>query len=201
MLKRFYGLLIFLFALCMHGIAQTVGISEINATPDPSAILDVRSSTKGVLLPRTSTNTRLAMSPGKGMLVYDTTIGSFCYHTGSGWLTLQGNSAPNASTIIGYWKGVVSNIMTVIHHPNGAGRLYLFYPTMTSLDTTSMDVAKFDGHWQLNGDLYTSSFGDPASGAYNFSAVIRAPAAYISGMTEAVAPNSTVGLTFYMIKQ
>jgi hypothetical protein len=201
MLQRFYGILIFLSALCMQGGAQTIGISEMNATPDPNAILDVRSSTKGVLLPRTSTSSRLAMPATKGMLVYDTTIGSFCYHTGSGWLTLQGSSAPSASTITGYWKGVVSNIMTVIHHPNGTGRLYLFYPAMTSLDTTSIDVVKFDGHWQLNGDLYTSSFGDPASGAYNFSAVIRAPAASISGMMEAVAPNSTVGVSFYMIKQ
>lgn len=201
MLQRFYWLLGSLCILMIQVSAQSVAISATNAVPDANAILDIKSSTKGVLLPRTSTSSRLAIPPTKGMLVYDTTIESFCYSTGNGWLMLEGSSSPASSTITGYWKGVVSNIMTIVHHPNGAGRLYLFPPTMPNLDTTSANVVKFDGSWQLNGDLYTSSFGDPASGAYNFSAIVRSPAIHISGMLEAVAPNSTIGLAFYMIRQ
>jgi hypothetical protein len=201
MLRRFYWLLFFPCVLTGQVTAQRVGISENNAVPDVNAILDIKSSTKGVLFPRTSTSSRLAIPATKGMLVYDTTIGSYCYNTGSGWLILEGSSSPTASNIIGYWQGVVTNIMTVVHHPNGTGRLYLFLPAMTSLDTTSANVAKFDGSWQLNGDLYTSTFGDSQTGAYNFTAIIRSPAVHISGMVEAVAPNSTIGLTFYMLKR
>ena len=198
---RVNPLFIFMAILCINSKAQSVGIGQPNIVPNPNAVLDVRSSTKGVLLPRTSTVNRLAMPATKGMLVYDTTIGNFCYNTGSGWLTLESSSAPTPSTITGYWKGVVSNIMTIMHRANGTASLYLFYPTMTSLDTTAANAARFDGTWQLNGDVYTSSFGSPATSAYNFTAIVRSPAAYISGTLEAIAPNSAIGLAFYMIKQ
>jgi hypothetical protein len=201
MLKRFFGLLFFVSLFMIQGGAQSVGIGVGNAMPNANAILDIKSFTKGVLLPRTSSSTRLSIPATKGMLIYDTTIGSYCYNTGSGWLILESSSSPTASTITGYWKGVVTNLMTILHHANGKGRLYLFPPSVTSLDTTSALVAKFDGSWQLNGDLYTSLFGDTATAAYLFSSILRAPAIHMSGMVEAVSPDSRIGLAFYMIKQ
>ncbi|MBN8701707.1 MAG: hypothetical protein J0M08_01455 [Bacteroidetes bacterium] len=45
-------------------------------TPDPSAILDVSSTNKGLLAPRMTTTQRLAIaSPADGLIVYDTTVG------------------------------------------------------------------------------------------------------------------------------
>jgi hypothetical protein len=201
MLRTYYCVLLCLICFSTYTYAQRIGISETNAIPNANAILDIKSSTKGVLLPRTSTTTRLTMPDTKGMLVYDTTIGSYCYNTGSGWLTLEATTTPAFSTLAGYWKGTASNIMTMVHHPNGTSRLYLFPPDFTTLDTTGSGVFKVNGNWQLNGTLYTSSFGDPATGAYRFSAIVKSPALHITGMVEAVAPNSTIGLTFYMIKQ
>ncbi len=71
-----------LFALTVN--AQ-VGIGTI--TPDASAQLDVRSTTKGVLVPRLSSSQRAGVaSPADGLLVYDTdTKGFWYFKSGSGW--------------------------------------------------------------------------------------------------------------------
>ncbi len=78
-----------LFSIVM--IAQSVGIN--NSTPHASAILDVKSFTKGVLLPRTSTTSRTAIvNPAKGLILYDTTTSGFWFHNGTAWVQLSSNS-------------------------------------------------------------------------------------------------------------
>ena len=92
-LKIFCTLTSILFSFV--SFAQSVGIN--NPTPHASAILDVKSNTKGVLLPRTSTTSRNAIaSPAKGLLLYDTTTSGFWFHNGSAWAQLSvGNSGWN----------------------------------------------------------------------------------------------------------
>ncbi|MEP7166014.1 MAG: tail fiber domain-containing protein [Ferruginibacter sp.] len=64
--------------------AQSVGIGTI--TPDASALLDIKSNNKGILVPRTSTISRLAiLNPAKGLMLYDTTTSSFWFHNGTAW--------------------------------------------------------------------------------------------------------------------
>ena len=83
--------------------AQTVGIN--NSSPDASSILDIRSNTKGLLIPRTSTTSRLAIvKPAKGLILYDTTAGSFWFYNGSVWNAISSGSATN------YWTASGSNI-------------------------------------------------------------------------------------------
>lgn len=58
--------------------AQGVGINDSNTNPDPSAILDIESDDKGVLVPRMTAVQRNAISvPAKGLLVYDTDSSKF----------------------------------------------------------------------------------------------------------------------------
>jgi trimeric autotransporter adhesin len=74
-------------------VAQSVGIN--NNTPHASAVLDVKSFTKGMLIPRTSTTSRLAIvDPAKGLILFDTTTSDFWFHNGSAWaqLSVTGNS-------------------------------------------------------------------------------------------------------------
>ncbi|MDC1205133.1 hypothetical protein N8085_07035, partial [Salibacteraceae bacterium] len=72
-MKQIYILFIFLiFSAC--GQAQ-VGINT--SSPDPNSILDLRSTNKGLLIPRLTTVQREAMSSGtfaQGMTVYDTDL-------------------------------------------------------------------------------------------------------------------------------
>ena len=77
-----------LFLLAANLIAQSVGIN--NSTPNSSAILDVMSNTKGMLIPRTSSASRNAIvKPAKGLILYDTTTSSFWFHNGTVWAQLS----------------------------------------------------------------------------------------------------------------
>ena len=69
---------------------QSVAINNSGAAPHASAMLDVSSNNKGMLMPRTSTVSRMAMiNPAKGLAVYDTTAGSFYFYTGADWELLS----------------------------------------------------------------------------------------------------------------
>ncbi len=82
-----------LLLLSMQGITQTVGINTDGSLPHPSAILDVKSFTKGILLPRTSTTSRNAIvNPAKGLILYDTTTSAFWFHNGTAWAQLSAGS-------------------------------------------------------------------------------------------------------------
>ena len=98
MIKSLLTLAVLLFANFIFA-QNNVGIG--NTTPDPSAILDVTSTSKGVLVPRMSTTERLAVAnPATGLLVFDVTVGCFYYYTGT-W-----NSLCNASGPVGPTGGV-----------------------------------------------------------------------------------------------
>jgi hypothetical protein len=93
MMKKIFLIIFscFLFSALLN--AQSVGIN--NNAPDTSAILDIKSNTKGMLMPRTSTDSRLAIAvPVKGLILYDTTTGSFWFYNDSAWaqLSVSGNS-------------------------------------------------------------------------------------------------------------
>jgi len=92
------------------GFAQNVAINEDGSAPDTNAILDVKSFTKGVLIPRVSTAGRLAIPNTKGLMVYDTTTSLFWYNTGTAWQSLSqgatgwllnGNGGTDAGNFLG----------------------------------------------------------------------------------------------------
>jgi hypothetical protein len=60
---------------------QNVAINEDGSLPHPEAILDIKSTNKGILIPRMSSADRWAIKAPKGLLVYDTTTSAFWYST------------------------------------------------------------------------------------------------------------------------
>jgi hypothetical protein len=84
--------LAFVFLLLVFSIlsySQNTAITDDDSySPHPSAMLDVKSLTKGVLIPRISSAQRLLLSPVAGLLVYDATLNRFFYHNGTTWLDL-----------------------------------------------------------------------------------------------------------------
>jgi len=74
------------FASCTNTFAQNnVGIGT--TTPASSAVLDITSTTKGLLIPRMTTANRLAIaSPAKGLMVFDNTTGTFWFYNGAAWV-------------------------------------------------------------------------------------------------------------------
>ena len=82
------------------GFAQN-GVSIGNgAAADPSSMLDVTSTSKGILVPRMTAAQRTAIvSPANGLLVYqtDATIG-FWYYNGTSWVQAVGPQGPAGAT-------------------------------------------------------------------------------------------------------
>ncbi len=71
--------------LNIPNISVVIGASSPNA----SALLDVTSTTKGILFPRMTTTQKNAIaSPAAGLVIYDTTLGKLCVRTASAWQTI-----------------------------------------------------------------------------------------------------------------
>ena len=69
-----------------------LGINTDGSTPDASALLDLKSSTQGLLVPRMLSSERTTItSPATGLLVYQTDGVSpgFYYYDGTAWLNLR----------------------------------------------------------------------------------------------------------------
>ncbi len=83
------------------GKAQSVGINNTGATAQPSAMLDVSSTNKGLLVPRMTNAQRDAIaSPATGLLVYQTNVtAGFYYYNGTVWTVIGGGTA--GWTIVG----------------------------------------------------------------------------------------------------
>jgi hypothetical protein len=69
-------------------------------TPDASALLEMLSNNKGVLVPRMTTAQRTAIAtPANGLLVYDTNFDCFYYFTtATGWVSMCQNAGPTGPT-------------------------------------------------------------------------------------------------------
>lgn len=78
--------------------AQNVGINADGSVPDGSAMLDVKSTTGGILIPRMSEAQKDAISaPATGLMVYQTNnTAGFYYYNGSVW-TLIGTGSGSES--------------------------------------------------------------------------------------------------------
>ncbi|KQW99182.1 hypothetical protein [Flavobacterium sp. Root420] len=87
-------LLFFSLFLTFLGHAQ-IGIGTV--TPNASSVLDISSTTQGILAPRMTTVQRNAIAtPADALLVYDTDVKSFYYYNSatSSWAILSGGTPP-----------------------------------------------------------------------------------------------------------
>ena len=79
-----------LFFLLNSTIQAQVGINSTNANPDNSAMLDVVSTNKGILIPRmTTTQRNLINTPANGLMIYNATDSVFNYYNGTAWTDLS----------------------------------------------------------------------------------------------------------------
>ncbi len=93
MRNRYLYIIIIVFVIFNIKSNAQVGIGTI--TPDASAMLDITSTTQGLLAPRMTTIEKNSItSPANGLLIYDTDLSKFNYYNGSAWTTIEtGTSA------------------------------------------------------------------------------------------------------------
>jgi hypothetical protein len=83
---------------------DNVGIGT--TSPDVSAVLDIQSVDKGLLIPRLTLHQRNAISnPANGLMVYQTNEPSgFYFYNGKNWAPLSGNEAKSIAVDIQNWS-------------------------------------------------------------------------------------------------
>lgn len=84
-----------LLALPVITLAQNIGIGT--TVPDASAILELQSTSKGLLIPRmTNAQMNAIVTPANGLLVFNTTDNSLYIRKSTGWV--------NVNTTLGGWQ-------------------------------------------------------------------------------------------------
>ncbi len=117
-----FSLIFWLGANLIFAQVQGVAINTDNSAADPTAILDVKSTNRGVLFPRMTQAQRLAIVlPAPGLFVFQTDgkVGLYV-HDGTKWLLMafQDTSAP-AGTIMAF-AGPLASVPTGWLPCNGA---------------------------------------------------------------------------------
>ncbi len=87
-----YIIQLFTLYLILHTSYLTnaqVAINTDNSNPDASAMLDIKSTTQGVLIPRMTTAERSLISAVAGLMVYDTDLKSLVYFDGTAWMSFR----------------------------------------------------------------------------------------------------------------
>ncbi|MFZ4520569.1 MAG: PKD-like domain-containing protein [Bacteroidales bacterium] len=90
-MKKIFTLAIVLILSCItFELVAQVGINNNNLNPAASAMLDISSTNKGLLIPRMSSESRnMIPSPATGLLIYNTTTNLFNYFNGSFWFEIE----------------------------------------------------------------------------------------------------------------
>ncbi len=89
-------LLFFFIFFVASNYAQNVGINSSGASADPSAAVDISSTTTGFLLPRMTTTQRDAIpTPATGLMVYNLSDNCLQYYDGGTWSPCLGAALKN----------------------------------------------------------------------------------------------------------
>ena len=146
-----------LFCATMTAKAQNVGINTDASTPDNSAMLDVKSTDKGMLIPRmTEAQKNLIASPAIGLLIYQTdgTSGFYFYQgTPSNWVLLGAKGDTGAQGPAGTNGTNGTNGTSILQGTNAPGTS-TGADNDTYINTANGDVyKKTSGTWSATGNI------------------------------------------------
>ncbi len=119
--------LVSLLFLSSISVSQNVGINTTGAAPHASSMLDIVSTSSGLLIPRmTATDKGNIALPATGLLIYQTDgVAGFYYYTGAAWLpflssTTGWNLTGNASTTAGTNYFGTTDAVDLVFKTNGS---------------------------------------------------------------------------------
>lgn len=149
--------ILFLLMLFNPQLSAQVGVNTDNTQPDPSAMLDVKSTDKGMLVPRmTQSQIALIVAPANGLIVYCTTDDKFYAYVASANLwkeILYGSGIIVPPTIPIVTTTAVTNITSStaitggnVTNDGGAMVTERGVCWSTSLHPTTADIHTIDGN-------------------------------------------------------
>jgi hypothetical protein len=139
--------------LCSSTIpAQSMGISNATITPDPSSILEMRTTDKGILIPRMTTAERDNISsPAIGLMLYNTITTQYNFYNGNAWVFW--GSAAYLSATSGETLSTTSTSDVVITDM-----------TKTAVEAGTYSV-RFNGQLEIPAANYTTGFSSADAAA------------------------------------
>ncbi len=144
--------------------AQSIGIGT--TSPAGSAMLDISSTTKGLLIPRMSTAQRTAIgSPAIGLMVYDNTTNSFWYYNGGSWVSISGS----ATLTLPYYNAVNVNDSAFHIKNSGATAIAGEGVANTGVAGVSNSSHGVEGSSVSGSGVYGNSFSGHGMNAYSFN--------------------------------
>ena len=167
----------FLIVFSSVSFSQNVAINATGAAPVASAMLDITSTTSGLLIPRMSSVQRVAIaSPATGLKVYDTTTNTFWWFNGVIWVEQLGTNngwALVGNTLAGTEKLGSLNAQPVMFFSNNTERMRILATGQVVVGNTipfAGDVFSSYGQFAINGYCSTANgvggyFEGAASGA------------------------------------
>ena len=134
--------LILLLCLALEVSGQdNVAINPSGSAPDNSAMLDISSTDKGLLIPRMTTVQRNAIaSPAAGLMVYDTNNDSFWYNDGTTWAEIGGAGSLGPTGATGATGPTGLTGATGVTGPTGNGMDVLNQTAINGLSPSAGDV-------------------------------------------------------------
>ena len=135
--------LILLFFLLFTGMikSQNISINNDGAAPDNSAILDMKSTNKGLLFPRmTATERNNISSPASGLLVFVTGENNLYYYSGSAWLKVDLNGADNLGSHVATLNLNMNNLQILNSGNVGIGTGVANNPLTIKADDSSGSI-------------------------------------------------------------
>jgi len=143
---------------------QSVAINNDGTAPHASALLDVKSTTKGILPPRMTTSQILNISnPAAGLIVFNTTSNQLYQYTPDGWVSILTSN---------YWSRPINNRDLIYSISDSVG--------IGVIPTTKFDVngnARFRNTLRvdegINGQSLTLSGNTVSLGSALFSSGIQ----------------------------
>ena len=154
--------------------AQNIAISDVSHTADASAVLDVYSTTKGMLVPRMAT---APANPANGLFYFNTSSNSYFYNAGTSaspsWTELsQGNLWSRIGTDT-YLTNMNDNVVIGTNSSLPGYKFYVHSPTS--------QMSRFDGQvefWGTSGgsmdaDINNDGLGNGVFNLYDASGTQR----------------------------
>lgn len=108
-MKRYFNLRLWMILLLSSTLISTgfgqIAVNSDGSQPDNSAMLDVKSTSKGLLIPRLTSAQRSAIvNPVAGLMVFQTDAAvGFWFHDGSTWKKLQ-DAHPETDPVFSTWN-------------------------------------------------------------------------------------------------
>jgi len=164
-MKSYNKIILIVFSLLFSSLHAQIGIGT--STPDASSILDLSSTTKGILLPRMTTLQQIALvNPAIGLVIYNTTTNQIETNKGDGFgaALWAGATTSGVTAALGTNTTQLATTAFVMENTGGYASVNSIIPTtsnsLTDVLVTDMTLSPPSGTYSV---FFNSEYNNTAT--------------------------------------